>query len=159
MIECTTQLVGSVFLRCCLRPWFLFFPPFPTPGYRAHLSILDGVVKNWVSLVVHTQLGRLRIHSHAHSFPCGGDHRLMRSLLALSCATLGKSAGGKVKLILLPSLRLPILKFFFLHPYAGTSPLDSWTSTDAPLSVSKSVFFGRKMVENSYSTVLMMSLF
>ena len=63
------------------------------------------------------------------------NHGLRSSLLALSYTALGGGDVGKLKLFLLPSSVSPILDFLFLLQwYAGTSLLNSQTSTKALLS-------------------------
>lgn len=55
-------------------------------------------------------------HSHVLTFTCGKNHGLRESLLVLSCATLGKSDTGKVKLFFLPSSICLFSDFFVVVP-------------------------------------------
>lgn len=109
--------------------------PLPAPhSFSSWLSTLDGAGEKWASLATSALLGKA-VPTHMLSLFPAEEITVRKSLLALSCATLGKGWhewNQTVPLILSSVFKLVQV---LLRQHAGTSPLDFWTSPKAPSSV------------------------
>lgn len=137
----------SVFWEHCCSPI-----PSPSPSHVVHLNILGGVNTQGVSWAVFCTTGKLGARSH-HLIPLRGEVSL-RSLLALRRAAVGEGGvSGKVTLFLSPSRSVPNLGLLFSYFFCSNGVLelfhglpDFHNYTVVHWWLSKSVFFGRKMI-------------
>lgn len=81
----------------------------------------------------HTNTFSWVLIHYALTVPCGRNHGLKWSLLALSCTDLGEGVMGKVKLFLHSLMHM--FSNTMLQWCSGTCPLDSWTPTKVLLSM------------------------
>lgn len=104
----------------------------PPLGHTAHLHALYGARRERPPWQCPAQLGEPGTHPHTLTDPVKKSPAGRSS--ALSSASLGDGDSGKVELFLSPSSVCPVLDLS-LQQCAGTSLLDSWTSTKVLLLV------------------------